>query len=426
MRIAQSAALAVPAWIGETAARDNNTDTNNGGVLLASRATLESRFGTSTVKSFGIYVFTVSGTLVLGLYDNDGPSGGPGTLICQTAQFTPVVGWNEVVVQVETDVAPGEYWVCHHPSSSSLVYSGANGVTGSSRFYSRAYNATLPTTFSASPTIFDGRWAVFCKLESKSATYTVSSFPGTPAPISGLGYSVVFQDHFDYYNRRAWSQNAHWEAAALPDQQYAAGSVMTLNSRNSEGHPDVHITTATELVDGAVVQQFQYGYFEAKMKHNYVTGMLPAFWLSASADATNPSWPALPASPPCECSPCWNGEIDIMECVFDGNTNVHGTLHKNTGDKYSVADDINANAIYDSGVNLSADWHVYGILWKSDEMRWYLDGSEIHNMNPPFASSQQSMYLFFSQMPQNSWEGDPSGTSADIVTEIDYVRVWQQ
>lgn len=397
-------------------------------MLIASRTALESRFGTCTVKTFSMYVVSAAGNLILGLYDDDGPSGGPGTLIAQTGSFAAQAGWNTQPVLSEQNIAPGTYWICHHMNNASLSYGAVNPTPGGNeaRAYSRTFATPLPATFSTTPATQEFRWSVYATLQSTSATYTTGTFPGTPTPIAGQGYSVAFQDHFDFYDRETWADHIFYDIPPPTDSIYCTSSVLHVNSRHSNTYPDLNLALARTFVDGTT-EDFQYGYFEASMRWNYETGMLPAFWLSSTANGLNANWPATPDSPPCECTPCLNGEIDIVEAVFDDPQIIHGTLHKNTGDLYEgTADDTNSPSQYDTGINLNSSFHTYGLLWTSGAIRFYLDNSEILSMVPPWDSTKQSMFLVFSQLPNNSWEGNPASATNDMDLEVDWVRVWQQ
>ena len=59
--------------IGETAVL-TAADSQNGNLLLAQEATLSQA---ATIQSMSFYVTSASGTLVLGVYSANGPSGGP-------------------------------------------------------------------------------------------------------------------------------------------------------------------------------------------------------------------------------------------------------------------------------------------------------------------------------------------------------------
>ena len=94
------------------------------------------------------YVTTASGHLRMGIYDASGSGGGPGALKAQTAEFTPIVGWNTQNVVTPTSLPAGTYWLAYLPESSSLHFRVTS--SGAGRYYSYTYG-TLPNTYSSSP-----------------------------------------------------------------------------------------------------------------------------------------------------------------------------------------------------------------------------------------------------------------------------------
>ena len=121
---------------------DNSGDAN---LLVAEQVSLTQ---TATAVSMSFYVTTASGKLRLGIYDATGPNGGPGQLKAQTAEFTPVSGWNTQNVVSQVSLPAGTYWLAYLPSSSSLGFKTASG--GSARYYDYAYGP-MPATFSTAP-----------------------------------------------------------------------------------------------------------------------------------------------------------------------------------------------------------------------------------------------------------------------------------
>ena len=84
----------------------------------------------------------------LGIYDATGPNGGPGQLKAQTAEFTPVSGWNtqNVVSQVLLPAGPTGWPICHR----AAAWLSRQQATGSARYYGYTYGP-LPATFSTAP-----------------------------------------------------------------------------------------------------------------------------------------------------------------------------------------------------------------------------------------------------------------------------------
>lgn len=155
-----------------------NTDSGNANVLSAQL--VEVPFP-GELQSFSFYVDTAVGQLRLGIYDATGPSGGPGTLIVESGEFTPTTGLNVRTVS-GTIPSAGNYWLAHAPSSNSLVYR-AEGE-GSFRSYSRTY-AALPSTFQTTGlTSGITVWYFYLTMEVSAANYIpgyISHFTSTPA-----------------------------------------------------------------------------------------------------------------------------------------------------------------------------------------------------------------------------------------------------
>ncbi|NWG07675.1 MAG: SGNH/GDSL hydrolase family protein, partial [Chloroflexi bacterium] len=83
-----------------------------GNRLVAQQVTLSQ---SATIQSLSYYVATASGQLRLGIYNNSGTM--PGTLVAQTAAFTPVVGWNTQPVLTQTVLPAGTYWLAFLPQN---------------------------------------------------------------------------------------------------------------------------------------------------------------------------------------------------------------------------------------------------------------------------------------------------------------------
>ncbi|MCC6298851.1 MAG: hypothetical protein IT314_06110 [Anaerolineales bacterium] len=141
--------------IGETSVL-NTSYSGNGNRLLAQQVTLSQ---SATIQSLSYYVATTGGQLRLGIYDNNGSI--PGTLMAQTAAFTPVTGWNTQPVLTSTVLPAGTYWLAFLPQNNSLA--GKVVGSGTGRYYSYAF-AALPANFSASPSTAAFRFSLYATL----------------------------------------------------------------------------------------------------------------------------------------------------------------------------------------------------------------------------------------------------------------------
>ena len=154
-------------------------DSENGSLLLAQEVTLSEP---GTLQSLSMHIVTAAGFLRLGLYAPVGAGGSPGSLLAQTPEFAPSVGWNTRAVIVPVSLSAGTYWLAFWPSSNSLAFSKITTSDPPSRWYTLAYtNASLPTTFSTSSNTSTSDWPLY-------GTVTTETLP---APASGV--SVTFQ-----------------------------------------------------------------------------------------------------------------------------------------------------------------------------------------------------------------------------------------
>jgi beta-glucanase (GH16 family) len=170
-------------------------------------------------------------------------------------------------------------------------------------------------------------------------------------------------------------------------------------------------TGPTEYTSARIITkdrfEFQYGKVEARMKLPLGQGLWPAFWtLGANIDEV--SWPRC-------------GEIDIMEHV-NNEYMTHGAVHwYNNGHSFT-------------GQGTSVDpteYHVYGVIWDSNQIRWFVDGIQFYQFN--IQASNQSddafmhpMYLLLNLAIGGNWPGYPdASTPFPSSMLVDYVRVYQ-
>ena len=135
-------------------------DSGNANLLLAQKTTLARA---ATLQSLSFYVTQAAGKLRLGVYDSTGPGGGPGKLLAQTGEITPVVGWNTANVTTPVSLAAGTYWLAYLPSDNNLHFVKTSGAAGSGEFYSFAYGP-LPSIFSTTPSTTSSHWSFYATL----------------------------------------------------------------------------------------------------------------------------------------------------------------------------------------------------------------------------------------------------------------------
>ena len=74
-------------------------------------------------------------------------------------------------------------------------------------------------------------------------------------------------------------------------------------------------------------------------------------------------------------------------------------------------------------VDLSADFHTYGLLWTEDELVFYFDSKPIRKFKHDFIRSRAPVLL---STIVAEWTGEVSDAADGTSMDVDYVRVWQE
>ncbi|MGB0451062.1 MAG: glycoside hydrolase family 16 protein [Flavobacteriaceae bacterium] len=151
---------------------------------------------------------------------------------------------------------------------------------------------------------------------------------------------------------------------------------------------------------------FTFGRVEARAKLPTGGGTWPAIWMLGSDYQTN-TWPAC-------------GEMDIMEHVGNNQDEVFSSLHYpgNSGGN-AISQSINVPGA-------SEEFHVYGLEWTEDEIKFSVDGNVYHTVaNTQLLPFDSDFFIILNVAMGGSFGGniDPSFESSSM--EIDYIRVYQ-
>ncbi len=163
---------------------------------------------------------------------------------------------------------------------------------------------------------------------------------------------------------------------------------------------------------------FTYGYLEARIKAPSGAGTWPAFWLLGTNIREVP-WPK-------------SGEIDVMEYKGSNPQISYGTVH--------FADSSNQHrylgATKDMLVDLSADYHRYGVMWKPDELTFFVDDLAIYQVhisqsgldNWPFGKSAAKVdpkfYLILNLAMGGHFGGAVDSRLESATMNVDWVRYY--
>ncbi len=184
--------FASPVWAQSITMGDSKVesagDSGNGNLLVAQQVTLAQA---GTLQSLSFDVGIAAGQLILGVYSDN--NGKPGTLLTQTATFTPVKGWNTKAPSATPVLQPGTYWLAYAPSSNSLTFFKQNN-TGNCSYFVRTFQAMPPSwptsgVLNCTPTT----WSFYATVQPQPPTPPVASAPpvitGTPQVGSVLSAS---------------------------------------------------------------------------------------------------------------------------------------------------------------------------------------------------------------------------------------------
>jgi beta-glucanase (GH16 family) len=160
--------------------------------------------------------------------------------------------------------------------------------------------------------------------------------------------------------------------------------------------------------------EFTYGLVEASIRVPAGQGLLPQFWMLGNDGYRPGGWPA-------------SGEIDAME-VLGSHPNVAiGTVH---GPWPWAPHGVGTKAY--SATSLASSFHVYGVEWSHERIRFMLDGNVYRTITPsslqpgstwPF---QRPNFLLLDVAVGGNWPGSPdASTRFPARMYVDWVRVWR-
>ena len=379
-----------------------------------------------TVNRLSVYLLTgTTGDPELALYDANQTK-----LASCTITVVDADAWHSCAIPGVPITAGSTYWLAlvRPQGQGKIVFSGSSGGSASFASDSTHLLAALPTWVDGAA---DAPQTASLYADDSTGPPPPPPPPGgsEPAPIAGQGYHEVFRDDFKTLDRTVWDYCVWYDCLAPEDQptwastrqEVDANGMLHLKARA----PYEYLNTITTQTSG---KTWKYGYFEARMKWPPGHGSWPGFWLYSYRHATNPSWPSI--NPLCAqlgepASHCWSGEIDAFEGQGSEPNVFYGTIHQNSSGGYGAADQQNDPNAIDAGVDLTAGFHTYAMLWTATSIKWFLDGQEVLTATP-YESLNQPMFLLLQEWT-GGWTFNPDGTTPGTLdNQIDYVDVWQQ
>ena len=259
-------------------------------------------------------------------------------------------------------------------------------------------------------------------------TTTTTIAAPEPIPIEPPeGMELVWNDEFDgdtiepgnwTYDIGGWGWG-NGEAQYYTDRTENArvrNGLLVIEARFERFEESYYTSARLKTED---LREFQYGYFEARIKVPSGQGMWPAFWMLGSSferdedDPIQSNWPLA-------------GEIDIMEYVGREPILAYGTLH---GPGYAGATGL--GNLYRHDEPIADDFHTYAIDWDFDGIRWFFDGEQYGEKSRDIVGDRwvfdQPFYFILNLALGGSFPG-PIGLDVEFpkYMHVDYVRVYQE
>lgn len=228
---------------------------------------------------------------------------------------------------------------------------------------------------------------------------------------------VTFFDDFNTFDSSTWTaieRGASWnneDQAYSPNNVWVEDGYLIIESReeswvgppNLPWHPDNDLDSVERNYTSGQVESkgkfsFTYGKIEVRAKMETTPGMLNAIWMVPESG----NWPP---------------EIDIAEQLGHKPDTLYTTSHYGTQTDHKM-NDSHSNA----GVNLSEEFHTYGVEWEEDEIRWYLDGVEVFSATK--GVPDEPFYIVLCPAIGPDWTGNPGPDSIfPLRYMVDWVKV---
>jgi beta-glucanase (GH16 family) len=264
-------------------------------------------------------------------------------------------------------------------------------------------------------------------------------------PDIGQSFSLIIGDEFDGkdLDRSQWKTRFIYNNGTLDylndeleryiDNHIVTNGQLRFTSHarpGTVGHPPSPSGAQYPLFDSSMIRSittFKYGYFEARMLLPSGLGVWPAFWINPQSG--------------------WPPEIDIIEFVLNGGTEMptmmHHNVHRSQADgngRYLYAD-LNVNqsyAYWRAPSNLDPNYftcmpHTYSAFWDQDAVTYYIDGEPVAARRCTWKHDDGSdggmAHLLANLAIGGSWPTSNWTSPVDLndqVMAIDYVRAFQK
>lgn len=258
----------------------------------------------------------------------------------------------------------------------------------------------------------------------------------------GSDYKLAFSDEFntadgtqpnsEYWSRSSWESptwkryTAQTTAGQLKTGWIEDGKLVLRCVKNDFDDEVNGSGQKLEMISGAIESSdkvtFTYGKVEGRLKTTAHTGNFPAFWMMPNKP-TYGGWPS-------------SGEIDIFEQIDNEDKSYH-TIHTHWANGSADGGLGQSNNPKKGGTsnNTTGEYHVYGLEWTENIIKWYVDGKQtfsyakstnqddLDKLQWPF---DKPFYLILNQSVGNGSWASNRDLNFTYETKFDWVRVYQK
>lgn len=232
-------------------------------------------------------------------------------------------------------------------------------------------------------------------------------------PPSGKNWKLKFEDNFDgvTLDLTKWSFGFGWGTNSGSFSEKNRPSNLTFQNGfaviKAESENNVYYSAAINTRNKMVLKR---GYWEARIRVSQnVSGCIPAFWQKLNSDI-------------------WPPEVDIME-YFGIQKTQSVTVHY----KNQAGENKQSGSTYNGG-DMTTDFHVYGLEFNEQYLRWFTDGKLVREITP------QTHPDFFNQWREEdkytmlnihltdnyTWLGKVDKSKLPFYMYIDYFRIYEE
>jgi beta-glucanase (GH16 family) len=258
---------------------------------------------------------------------------------------------------------------------------------------------------------------------TEDGTYLPTDNTGYTTPLTYPGYTLVWSDEFsgNTLDLSSWNQELGTGSGGWGNNELEYYTNSQKNIFVSSGNLIIEARREdlgnSKYTSGRMTTQdkkvFKFGRIDIRAKLPVGKGIWPALWMLGT-NINSAGWPAC-------------GEIDIMELIGTYPSTVYGTMHWGSSTSHGSK---GSNYELSSG-DFSDEFHVFSIIWKQDNISWYVDdqlfletsAADVGAYDYPFNADQ---FFIFNVAVGGNWPGSPENTT--VFPErmfVDYVRVFQ-